>query len=83
MTEPGLPAPPPVASIAGVRLRYGRTVALDGVDLDVPAGVMIGLIGPDGVGKSSLLSLVAGVPVARTRPASMATSQSKRAASSM
>ncbi|MCK9470023.1 MAG: ATP-binding cassette domain-containing protein, partial [Porticoccaceae bacterium] len=50
----------PVARVAGLSLRYGRTLALDCIDLDIPAGVMAGLIGPDGVGKSSLLSLVAG-----------------------
>ena len=50
----------PVASLAGVSLRYRKTLALDGVTLDLPAGCMVGLIGPDGVGKSSLLSLVAG-----------------------
>ena len=49
-----------VARVAGVRLRYGKAVALDGIDLEIPAGRMVGLIGPDGVGKSSLLSLVAG-----------------------
>lgn len=49
-----------VARVAGVRLRYGKTVALDGIDLEIPAGRMVGLIGPDGVGKSSLLSLLAG-----------------------
>src|SRR5690554_513281 len=49
-----------VARLQAVSLRHGRTVALDSVDLDVPAGRMVGLIGPDGVGKSSLLSLVAG-----------------------
>jgi len=36
-------------------------VALDGVDLAVPAGRLVGFIGPDGVGKSTLLGLVAGV----------------------
>ncbi|ANJ76135.1 multidrug ABC transporter ATP-binding protein [Ralstonia insidiosa] len=46
--------------MAGVRLRYRKTLALDGVTLDLPAGCMVGLIGPDGVGKSSLLSLMAG-----------------------
>ncbi|MGZ2496685.1 ribosome-dependent ATPase [Ralstonia sp. 151470066-2] len=51
---------PPVVSLAGVCLRYRKTLALDGVTLDLPAGCMVGLIGPDGVGKSSLLSLVAG-----------------------
>ncbi len=44
-----------------VTLRHGGAAALDGVDLDLPAGCMAGVIGPDGVGKSSLLALVAGV----------------------
>ena len=59
MTTPA-PNPAPVASLVGVRLRYGKTVALDGITLDIPAGLMVGLLGPDGVGKSSLLSLLAG-----------------------
>uniref|UniRef100_Q07HJ9 ABC transporter related n=1 Tax=Rhodopseudomonas palustris (strain BisA53) TaxID=316055 RepID=Q07HJ9_RHOP5 len=50
----------PVARLGAVGLRYGNTVALDGVTLDLPSNRMIGLIGPDGVGKSSLLSLIAG-----------------------
>ncbi|MCQ4327607.1 multidrug ABC transporter ATP-binding protein [Stutzerimonas stutzeri] len=49
-----------VARLAGVNLRYKETRALEGVDLEIPAGRMIGLIGPDGVGKSSLLALVSG-----------------------
>ena len=53
-------APAPVASLQGVSLRYGKAVALDGITLAIPAGRMVGLIGPDGVGKSSLMSLVAG-----------------------
>jgi len=52
-----------VASVRQVRLRYGNVMALDGIDLDIPAGRMVGLIGPDGVGKSSLLSLLAGVRI--------------------
>ncbi|WP_422842630.1 ribosome-associated ATPase/putative transporter RbbA [Acidovorax sp. M2(2025)] len=51
---------PPVVTLAGVSQRYGATVALAAVDLQVPAACMVGLIGPDGVGKSSLLALVAG-----------------------
>ncbi|MCE1192166.1 MAG: ribosome-associated ATPase/putative transporter RbbA [Acidovorax sp.] len=51
---------PPVVTLAGVGQRYGATVALAGVDLQVPAACMVGLIGPDGVGKSSLLALAAG-----------------------
>jgi ribosome-dependent ATPase len=50
-----------VASVKGVSQRYGKAVALDNVSLDVPAGKMIGLIGPDGVGKSTLLAILAGV----------------------
>ena len=52
-----------VASVHQVSLRYGDVIALDGIDLDIPAGRMVGLIGPDGVGKSSLLSLLAGVRI--------------------
>ena len=54
------PASPPVARLQGVSLRYKKTTALADVTLDLPAGCMVGLIGPDGVGKSSLLALVAG-----------------------
>ncbi|MDX9875161.1 MAG: ribosome-associated ATPase/putative transporter RbbA [Spongiibacteraceae bacterium] len=49
-----------VARLQGVRLSYGEVRALAGVDLTLPAGCMVGLIGPDGVGKSSLLALVSG-----------------------
>ncbi len=50
----------PVARLTDVSLQYGKTRAVDAITLDLPAGCMVGLIGPDGVGKSSLLSLVAG-----------------------
>ena len=50
----------PVARLVGVSLRYGKTVALDDVTLEIPASRMVGLIGPDGVGKSSLLALISG-----------------------
>ncbi|HXX82990.1 MAG TPA: ribosome-associated ATPase/putative transporter RbbA [Casimicrobiaceae bacterium] len=50
----------PAARLTDVTLRYGKTVALDAVNLEIPAGHMVGLIGPDGVGKSSLLALIAG-----------------------
>lgn len=50
----------PVIRLDGVGLSYGKTQALRDICLDIPAGLMVGLIGPDGVGKSSLLSLVSG-----------------------
>ncbi|QDG94365.1 ribosome-associated ATPase/putative transporter RbbA (plasmid) [Rhizobium sp. NIBRBAC000502774] len=51
---------PPVARLKGVTLAFKKTVALSDVSLDIPSGCMVGMIGPDGVGKSSLLSLLAG-----------------------
>ncbi|MFI8692087.1 ribosome-associated ATPase/putative transporter RbbA [Stutzerimonas kunmingensis] len=53
-------SPDPVAEISGVSLQYGKTRALDDLSLSLPARCMVGLIGPDGVGKSSLLALIAG-----------------------
>ena len=49
-----------VARLSGVTLRYRHTVAVDAVDLDIPVACMCGFIGPDGVGKSSLLALLSG-----------------------
>ncbi len=59
-SETGRAPVPSVVRLQGVGLRYGKTQALEGIDLDLPAGSMVGVIGPDGVGKSSLFSLVAG-----------------------
>jgi len=50
----------PVARLAAVTQVYGKAVALDNVTLDLPSGRLLGLIGPDGVGKSTLLAIVAG-----------------------
>jgi len=50
----------PVVRVRDVVLRYGKTLALDAVNVELRAGILVGLIGPDGVGKSSLLSLIAG-----------------------
>ena len=41
--------------------RYGKTTALDNISLTLPRGATVGLIGPDGVGKSTLLGIIAGV----------------------
>ncbi len=45
----------------GLVKRYGAIAALDGVDLEVPPGIVYGLIGPNGAGKTTLLSLLAGL----------------------
>jgi ribosome-dependent ATPase len=50
----------PVVTIKDVTHRYGSVVALDGISLDIPSGCMVGIIGPDGVGKSTLMALIAG-----------------------
>ncbi|MBF5005814.1 ribosome-associated ATPase/putative transporter RbbA [Diaphorobacter caeni] len=63
MASSAAPAAPAVACVAEIRdvsLHYGKTQALRQLNLRLRAGCMIGLIGPDGVGKSSLLSLLAG-----------------------
>ncbi len=41
-------------------VRYKSTTAIDNIQLSIPAGVTVGIIGPDCVGKSTLLSLIAG-----------------------
>ncbi|CAJ3000405.1 ABC transporter ATP-binding protein/permease [Burkholderia pseudomallei] len=57
---------PSVVRFSDVSLRYGKTVALERITLEIPAGLTIGLIGPDGVGKSSLLALAAGARALQT-----------------
>ncbi|MBI5925829.1 MAG: ribosome-associated ATPase/putative transporter RbbA [Aquabacterium sp.] len=51
---------PSVAQIRSLSHAYKRVKALDEVTLTIPGGCMVGLIGPDGVGKSTLLALMAG-----------------------
>jgi ribosome-dependent ATPase len=55
-----LPTGNQVVSIRDVTHHYGKVLALDGISLDIPSGIRVGIIGPDGVGKSTLLALVAG-----------------------
>jgi len=50
-----------ILETAGLTKRYGRQVALDGVDLAVAAGSVYGLVGPNGAGKTTLLAILAGL----------------------
>ena len=61
----GGPADPPLAARAvGLRKVFGSTVAVDDVDLDVPAGAVLGMLGPNGSGKTTLIRMLLGL----TRP---------------
>jgi len=60
------PAPPPepkptALAIRGLYKRFGGTVALDGVSIDVPEGSFYGIVGPNGAGKTTTLSIVSGL----------------------
>ncbi|MDA8260474.1 MAG: ATP-binding cassette domain-containing protein [Betaproteobacteria bacterium] len=56
-----LPSQAPVVRVRGFAKRYGKRVAVDGVNFDIRTGEIHGLIGPDGAGKSSLMKAIAGV----------------------
>ncbi|MBP8921089.1 MAG: ABC transporter ATP-binding protein, partial [Micropruina sp.] len=55
------PAPTPAIEASGLTRRFGDIVAVDGVDLHVGAGKVLGLLGPDGAGKSTLIRMLATV----------------------
>jgi len=53
--------PCPAVSLVGVRAGYGDRVALDDVNLEIPLGALVAVVGPNGGGKSTLLKLIAGM----------------------
>jgi ABC-2 type transport system ATP-binding protein len=56
--------PGPAARAVGLRKTFGTTVAVSGIDLDVPAGSVLGMLGPNGSGKTTLIRMLLGL----TRP---------------
>ncbi|WP_084614013.1 ABC transporter ATP-binding protein [Nakamurella lactea] len=66
---PGYPAASPLdaatgaqaLALRGLTKRFGEKIAVDAIDLDVPAGSFFGLVGPNGAGKTTTLSMVTGL----------------------
>lgn len=55
-----MPSHDPALRVRDVTVRFGGVVAVDGVDLDVAPGEIVGVIGPNGAGKTTLLDAVSG-----------------------
>jgi ABC-2 type transport system ATP-binding protein len=53
----------PALALRGLRKQFGSTVAVDGIDLDIPAGSFYGVVGPNGAGKTTTLSMATGLLV--------------------
>ncbi|MFE3770745.1 sugar ABC transporter ATP-binding protein [Streptomyces sp. NPDC057579] len=60
-SPPASHGPGPLVRIHGLSKRFGGTLALDTVDLDIHAGSILALLGPNGAGKSTLIKVLAGV----------------------
>ncbi|MFJ9413714.1 sugar ABC transporter ATP-binding protein [Streptomyces sp. NPDC101227] len=61
ITPPPHPGPEPLVRINGLSKRFGGTLALDAVDLDIDSGSILALLGPNGAGKSTLIQVLAGI----------------------
>ena len=54
-------AGPPAMSLRGLTKRYGARTAVDGLTIDVPAGVVAGFVGPNGAGKTTTMAMLLGL----------------------
>jgi len=59
--DASLPGQEAAVSLRGLSRRFGENMALDGLTLDVGAGELFGIVGPDGAGKTTTLRMLAGV----------------------
>src|SRR4051812_44504836 len=59
---PSLPEDPTLAcETRGLRKKFGATVAVDGLDLRIPRGLLYAFLGPNGAGKTTSIRMVAGL----------------------
>jgi ABC-2 type transport system ATP-binding protein len=58
---PDLPTAEPVVSVTGLRKTYGTRTVVDGLDLEVRAGEVVGLIGANGAGKTTTVEVLQGL----------------------
>lgn len=61
MISPAVTEPVLACEMRGLRKRFGTTVAVDGLDLKVPQGMLYGFLGPNGAGKTTSIRLLAGL----------------------
>lgn len=61
MSPPPRSGGAPLVRVRGLSKRFGGTLALDDVDLDIHGGSVLALLGPNGAGKSTLIKVLAGV----------------------
>lgn len=54
-------SPPPAVSLRGLRKVFGRFVAVDDIELDIPRGSFFGLVGPNGAGKTTTIMMSTGL----------------------
>ena len=61
LAAPAAAAPAPALAMRGLYKRFGATVAVAGLDLDIPVGSFYGIVGPNGAGKTTTLSMATGL----------------------